>query len=98
MHDEHPGGEKVDWSEDNGEEAYEEFKKRKSVKRKKAAASTRKAKAVEKEGITGKKRKTLNVDKKAKGKNERQWDDESDDDHLMEYTLPGLSEGQKSTV
>ena len=88
MHDGHPRGEKVDWSEDNGEAAYEDFKKRKSVKRKKAAASTRKAKAVEKEGITGKKRKTLEVDKKAKGKIEKQWDDESDDDQLMEYTLP----------
>ena len=88
MHDDHPGGEKVDWSEGNGEEAYEKFKKRKSVKRKKAAASTRKAKVVEKERIVGKKQKKLDVDKKAKAKNEKQWDDESSDDQLMEYTLP----------
>ena len=88
MRDDHPGGEKVDWSEDNGEEAYKIFKKRKFVKRRKAADSTRQAKAVEKEGIVGKRQKRLNVDGKTKGASERQWGKESDDDQLMEYTLP----------
>ncbi|KAF6237480.1 hypothetical protein HO173_004370 [Letharia columbiana] len=81
-------GEKVDWSEDDDSDAYKTFKARKSVKRKAAAASTRRAKAVEKEkDLVGKKQRRITKDGKVNGK-EKQWGDETDDDQLMEYTLP----------
>jgi len=78
----------VDWSGDDSEEAYKNFVKRKSVKRKRAAASTRRAKAVEKESGVGQKQTKLTGNGKGKGTKERQWADTSDDDQLMEYTLP----------
>lgn len=88
MHDVQPEGEKVDWS-DNDSEAYKEFKNRKSVKRKKAAASTRKAKAVEKDDGADRKQKKLKKNSDVKSKKDKDWGDASDDDdHLMEYTLP----------
>ena len=83
-----PRGERVGWSDDDSEEAYKSFKKRKSVKRRKAAASTRKAKAVENEGIVSKKSAKVVANGNGKSSKERQWDDVSEDDHLMEYTLP----------
>lgn len=83
-----PKGTKVDWSDDeDSDEAYKNFKNRKSVKRKQEAAITRKAKAVEKERGIGSKRKQLSSEKNSRAK-ERQWGEGSDDDQLMEYTLP----------
>lgn len=97
MHDTHYEGEKVDWSDDDSEEAYKKFKNRKSDKRKKAAASTRKAKAVEKDnGIVGKKQKKIAGDEKGKSGKERRWGDESDDDQLMEYTLPDYLQNRRA--
>ena len=49
MRDTSVGGQRVEWSADSSEDEYTKFKDRKSVKRKRAAASTRKAKAVAKE-------------------------------------------------
>lgn len=81
-------GTKVEWSDDeDSDEAYKNFKNRKSEKRKQIAASTRKAKAVEKERDIGSKKKQIGVEKVGKAK-ERQWGEESEDDQLMEYTLP----------
>ena len=82
----------MDWSEDeDSEEAYKKFRNRKSIKRKKAAASTRRAKGVENETGIGGKQKKLDGDGKGKAKGkakEKQWGDLSEDDQLMEYTLP----------
>ena len=80
-------GEKVDWSEDEDGRAYEKFKNRKSVKRKRAAASTRLAKAIERDNSMGNKRRKIKkigdqIEKKA-----NEVVDDSDD-NLMEYTLP----------
>lgn len=88
MHEARPRGEKVHWSDIDSEEAYKNFVNRKSVKRKKAAASTRKAKAVEKESVLGKKQAKITTEAKGKGTKEKQWCNASDDDQLMEYTLP----------
>jgi len=88
MHEIRPRGERVDWSDNDSGEAYKTFVKRKSVKRKRAAASTRKAKAVEKESGVGKKPTKLTGDSKGKETREKQWAEASDDDQLMEYTLP----------
>lgn len=90
-----PAGEKVSFSDDDSDEAYKIFKNRKSVKRKKAAASTRKAKAVEKDGVVGKRQKKIKIDSRSKDK-EKQWGDESDDDQLMEYTLPDYLQNRRA--
>ena len=96
QHDARPAGERIHWSsEDDSEEAYKQFKNRKSVKRKKAAASTRKAKAVEKESGVGKKQTTQTGNGKSKKAKEKQWEDASDDDQLMEYTLPDYLQNRR---
>ena len=67
MRDAPHNGEKVDWSEDDGLDAYENFKARKSLKRKAAAASTRKAKAIEKQkDVVGKRQRNITKDGKVK--------------------------------
>ena len=96
-HASRPGGAKVQWSEDD-DEAYDRFQKRKSIKRKRAAASTRRAKALDQKGDISKgvRQKRLKLDgidagdRKAdeKKKEMQHWEKESDDDQLMEYTLP----------
>ena len=53
MRDVSVGGERVEWSADSSEDEYTKFKDRKSLKRKRAIASTRKAKAVAKENDAG---------------------------------------------
>ena len=46
-------GQRVEWSADSSENEYTKFKHRKSIKRRRAAASSRKARAVEKENVAG---------------------------------------------
>ncbi|KAG8533722.1 uncharacterized protein KY384_001463 [Bacidia gigantensis] len=90
-------GKRVDWSSsEDSEAAYKRFKNRKSVKRKKAAASTRQAKAIE-NGNRQSQKKKGRPSTKAKGKSkERQWDDDlSEDDQLMEYTLPDYVQNRR---
>ncbi|KAL9130282.1 MAG: hypothetical protein Q9217_001493 [Psora testacea] len=91
-------GRKVDWSDDqDSDHAYKKFKNRKSVKRRKAAASTRKAKAVEKETGVGRRQKKLNYNGKSKGKAKaKEWAEQSDDDQLMEYTLPDYLQNRRA--
>ena len=92
-----PGGAKVDWSEDD-DEANGKFQKHKSVKRKRAAASTRRARLSNQtgDGVNGMRQKKLKIDQidtedrsaNTKKKEMRHWGEESEDDQLMEYTLP----------
>jgi len=90
----HVEGEKVEWSDEDGEAVYTKFKNRKAVKRKRAAASTRKAKAVEKERTLSKKNgKSADGDRKSAAQ-QKDYDDDSDDD-LMEYTLPDYLQTRK---
>ena len=97
MRDARHDGEKVEWSEDDDSDAYEKFKARKSLKRKAAAASTRKAKAVEKQrdGV-GKKQRKITQDGKVKNGKEKHWGDETDDDQLMEHTLPDYLQNRRA--
>ena len=91
MHDTHEEGERVDWSESDSGEAYAKFKSRKSVKRKKEAASTRKAKSKGKDSKR-KRGEGSGKDKETKGK-----DQGSDsDDNLMEHTLPDYLQDRRS--
>lgn len=85
-------------SSEGSEDAYNKFKNRKSGKRKKAAASTRKAKTVEQESGIGQKPKTSARNGKSRGRpKQRQWGDGTDeDDHLMEYSLPDFLQKRRT--
>ena len=86
----------MDWSdEDDGEGVYTKFKNRKTVKRKRAAASTRKAKAIEKDTGVGKKSKKLARDD-SKRNIDKTKDYGDDDDDLMEYTLPDYLQNRRA--
>ncbi|KAL6714032.1 hypothetical protein ACLMJK_008526 [Lecanora helva] len=91
-----PAGERIEWSsdEDSGE-AYKQFKSRKSVKRRKIAASSRKAKSKDDESGVGKKQAKASGNGKSKPGKERYWGDVSEDDQLMEYTLPGYLQNRR---
>ena len=88
-------GQRVNWSDEDSDAAYKLFKKRKSDKRKKAAASTRKAKAIENESGIGKRQSKLAGEGKKKDKEDRQWGDESNVDQLMEFTLPDYLQNRR---
>lgn len=91
MHDTHAEGERVDWSESDSGEAYAKFKSRKYVKRKKDAASTRKAKS------NGKDSKRKRGEGSGKDKEKKGKDQGSDsDDNLMEHTLPDYLQDRRS--
>ncbi|KAI9875082.1 MAG: hypothetical protein M1830_008893 [Pleopsidium flavum] len=88
-------GEKVEWSDEDGEAVYKKFKNRKALKRKRTAASTRKAKAVEKGRTVGKKHSTSADGDRKSTAQQKDYDDDSDDD-LMEYTLPDYLQTRKA--
>ncbi len=91
-------GEKVEWSEDEGEEnIYERFKNRKKAKRKKVAETKKLIKAKAKDAADNRKTKA-NGEDSSKGK-ERIWDEEPDysmlDDEIPEYIRKRRSEFDK---
>lgn len=94
--------EDVGWSSDsNGKGAYNQWKNRKSLKRKRAAASTRKAKAKAQERHTGNlKKQTRLTGSKSKSdgkKAEKHWGHESDEgDALVEHTLPDYLQSRRT--
>ena len=81
-------GERVDWSDNDGDTAYERFKNRKGLKRKRATASTRRATAVEEASDIGKRSKKSTRDGKSKRSTKEvpDWGSDSDD-NMMEHTL-----------
>lgn len=92
-----------EWSDDNGEDvgaaAYKKFKAKKPAARKKALASTRKAKAVEAkyrtrelEGHTGVGRQVSTKRKRTS----RGEDAPSSDEDLMEWTMPDYVQNRRS--
>lgn len=96
MHDARAEGEKVDWSDGDGEEAYTKFKNRIAVKRKKVAASTRKAKAAGKDqvGQTGSRKRKSDDASNGQANKRRDFGDDSDD--LMEHTLPDYLQNRRA--
>ncbi len=90
----HAIGEKIEWSDDDGEAVYNQFKNRKTLKRKRAAASTRKAKALAADAVVGRKAGKLTDNKSRTAKKSRHYGDDSDED-LMEGTLPDYLQGRK---
>ena len=90
-----PENERADWLEEDGEDAYNNFKNRKTVKRKRTAASTRRARAVDKETLVGRKAsKTENGRGDVMGK--IKYDGEASDDDLMENTLPDYLQNRRT--
>lgn len=85
--------EEVDDGFSDGEAAYKKFKERKSVKRRKSAAATRRAKVPKREpeqdnkivGLVKQERTKSTTPKRAQ---KQYGDDISSDDELMEHTLP----------
>ncbi|KAL8746720.1 MAG: hypothetical protein Q9190_001313, partial [Brigantiaea leucoxantha] len=83
-------GEKEQWSDEDSEGAYVKFKNRNVLKRKRVAASGRKAEAIEKDQVAGKRPKRDGDSSKGekRSKKQRDWGDATDEDDLMEYSLP----------
>lgn len=99
-----PGGVKISWSEDE-DEVSGNVKPRKGANRERTTASVLKKKAASNKrnrgviGDDGPRQKARKLDGAANGKakkKERQWGDESDDDQLMEYTLPDYLQKRRS--
>ena len=95
MRDTHAKGEQIDWSDDEDpEDAYKTFQDRKSVKRRKATASTRKAKTLETNGVGHASKRSKG---KERGKKQKDWGDVTDDENdLMEHTLPDYLQARRS--
>lgn len=91
----HVEGDKINWSDEDGEGAYEKFKQRKSRKRKRTAASTRMAKAIETENAAEKKPRKTKAGKGSAAKKAAEFGDNSDD-NLMEHTLPDYLQSRRA--
>ncbi|KAI9789025.1 MAG: hypothetical protein M1833_002777 [Piccolia ochrophora] len=91
-------GERIEWSEDDGEDVYKKFKGRKSLKRKRAAASTRKAKAksnpTARQDVKGK-RAAVAQHGDGERDDKQQPQERGSDDDLMEDTLPDYLRNRK---
>ncbi|KAL8757482.1 MAG: hypothetical protein Q9199_002175, partial [Rusavskia elegans] len=87
----HVQGQKVVWSSDESEDAYDKLKKRKTTKRKRATAPKQKRRVLEQDQVVGKRPKK-NANQKPPRK-ARDFDADSDD--LMEYTLPDYLQQRK---
>lgn len=87
----HVQGQKVVWSSDESEDAYDKLKKRKTTKRKRAPAPKQKRRVLEQDQVVGKRPKK-NANQKPPRK-ARDFDADSDD--LMEYTLPDYLQQRK---
>ncbi|SLM34038.1 dna excision repair protein [Lasallia pustulata] len=94
-HDDEDDNGELDWSDNDGELAYDKFKKRKALKRKRIAASTRKAKGLGKGGIIGKKPRHGGNTGKKPASTMRDYGDDSEDE-LMEYTLPDYLQSRRA--
>ena len=93
----HAHGERIGFSDADSDEAYEKFKKRRGVQRRKVAASTRKARAKEKEEKPCKVKVTAkSIGSKPALKREKTWGDVSEDDDLMEHTLPEYLQSRRA--
>lgn len=72
------------WSDDESDDLRQ---KSKDVSRKRAGPIGRRSRTAAYDGFVGKRRKTENVEAK-RAKKSRHWDEETDEDQLMEHTLP----------
>ncbi|KAL8721057.1 MAG: hypothetical protein Q9225_002168, partial [Loekoesia sp. 1 TL-2023] len=91
--DAHGRGEKMEWSDDDDEDAYNKLRNRKSNKRKRTAASIQKRNAAEKNQIVGKRSKKNAVHKASSKTKDGSADSEDD---LMEHTLPDYLQQRKA--
>ncbi|KAF2755117.1 hypothetical protein EJ05DRAFT_122949 [Pseudovirgaria hyperparasitica] len=92
-------GDKVDWSEDeDGAVTYDALKNQKALKRKRAAEQTRRARAVISAGSTKASSKSIVGRKPKRVKRERVLAnlDETDEDELLDETLPDYIKQRKT--
>jgi DNA excision repair protein ERCC-6-like 2 len=81
-------GERVEWSdEEEGENAFERFKNRKSTKRKKLAATKKALNTKAKDAVASRKQAKENNGEASK-KKERMWGDVEDYDSVMDDEIP----------
>lgn len=83
----------MEWSDDESEDGYENLKKGRSKKRRRAVAPKKQRTATKKDQVVGKRRK-INGTRKASTK-PHDWGADSSDD-LMEHTLPGYLQQRKA--
>lgn len=79
----------------DGEAAYQRFKSRKSLKRKRAAASSRRVREAKRSSVVG--RRTGENKRAKRQRPMREYDDVSSEDDMMEYTLPDYLQGRRAT-
>ena len=83
----------------DGEAAYKQFKHRRSLKRKRAAASSRKARAVHRSSMVGGRGSGPEVDRVGQRLQEStNYGYVSSDDALMVYTLPNYLQKRRSQL
>ncbi|KAJ9246005.1 hypothetical protein DTO027B5_8409 [Paecilomyces variotii] len=81
----------------DGAAAYEQFKNRKSLKRKRAAAGSRKARTTGKNSLVGLRPRSNDAGPSRKRQQlAREYKEVSSDDELMEYTLPGYLQKRRA--
>lgn len=89
------GSDDSDFNE--GAAAYEQFKNRKSLKRKRAAAGSRKARTTGKNSLVGLRPRSNDAGPSRKRQQlAREYKEVSSDDELMEYTLPGYLQKRRA--
>ena len=91
-------GERVGFSDADSDEAYATFKKRKSVQRKNAAASTRRAKAAEKKEKSSRDGPSASTSARrpAALREEKTWGEISDHEDLVGNTLPEYLQSRRA--
>ncbi|CAG8955066.1 hypothetical protein HYFRA_00007080 [Hymenoscyphus fraxineus] len=80
-------GEKVKWSDEDSDDAYKKFMERKSIKRKKTAATKKKLAEKTKKATAERKKQKKNGSAEPAKKKQRVWGDASDDD-LVDMDMP----------
>ncbi|CAO1605601.1 hypothetical protein XANCAGTX0491_009111 [Xanthoria calcicola] len=85
-------GQKVVWSSEESEDAYDKLKNRKTTKRKRATAPKQNKRALQQDQVVGKRPKRSANQKPPR--TARDYDADSDD--LMEYTLPDYLQQRKA--
>ncbi|KAI4120855.1 MAG: hypothetical protein LQ338_006717 [Usnochroma carphineum] len=89
----HAQRQRMEWSDDDSEDAYEKLLDRKK-KRRRAAAPRRRTKTAKEDQIVGKRPRTTAAQKKKLAKM-KDWGADSEDD-LMEHTLPDYLQQRKA--
>ncbi|KAI4087005.1 MAG: hypothetical protein LQ344_007101 [Seirophora lacunosa] len=89
----HTQGERMQWSDDDSEDAYDKLRDRKNAKRKRVAAPKRRTKAAKEDQIVGRRPRRNGAKKDSVKSRDLGADSEED---LMEHTLPDYLQRRKA--